>query len=43
MKIFTVTQYAKKKKLTREAVRLQIISKKLKARKVGNQYLITSK
>jgi excisionase family DNA binding protein len=40
MKEITVTQYAKKKKITRQAVLKKIALGKLRARKSGNQYLI---
>jgi len=43
MKIYTVTQLAKKKKVSRTAILKQIYAKKLKATKSGNQYLIKAK
>jgi hypothetical protein len=42
MKEYTVTQYARKKRISRTAVQKKIDRKQLKARKVGNIYLITA-
>jgi len=43
MKTYSVTQYAKKKKVSRTAILKQITKGKLKAKKFGNQYLIRAK
>jgi len=41
MRYYTVTALAKKKKVSRTAILKQIYAKKLKAKKSGNQYLIS--
>lgn len=40
MNLLSVTQYAKKHKISRQAVLKRIISGKIKARKVGATYVI---
>jgi len=43
MKLYTITQYAKKKKVSRVWIWKQIKAKKLKAKLQGHQYLISAK
>jgi len=41
-KEYTVTQYAELKGLTRAGVQKQIVNEKIKARKVGSVWIITT-
>lgn len=43
MKQLSVTEYAKSKGISRQAVLKQIKTKKLDAKKIGNSYVITIK